>query len=192
MSACQNCEDSQSTDTSLVAGDKCKVCKPYASLSINARLLLHFHNKLDHIGMRELTDLARQCFLPKCLSLAEHVVCTACQIGKVHKKAKGQSSITKKRSIRDPGDLIQVDQAESTNPGRPLTHSGRNSTKQIHVVTIFVDSISHKVYAEFQQSTGAAETVASKHEVEIDAKSCGVNLKAFRADNGIFKSEDMI
>ena len=59
MSACQNCEDSQSSDTSLVAGDKCKVCKPYASLSINARLLLHFHNKLDHIGMRELTDLAR-------------------------------------------------------------------------------------------------------------------------------------
>ena len=75
--------------------------------------------------------------------------CAACQMGKVHKKAKGQSSITKKRSIRDPGDLIHMDQAESTNSGRPLTHSGRNSTKNIHVKTIFVDSISHKVYAGF-------------------------------------------
>ena len=109
-------------------------------------------------------------------------------MGKAHKKAKGVKSIAKKGSIKDPGDLIHMDQAESTNPGRPLTHSGRNSTKKIHVVTIFVDSISHKVYAGFQQSTGATETVASKQEVEIDAKSCGVNLKAFRADNGIFKS----
>ena len=147
MSACQNCEDSQSNVTPLVADDKCKVCKPYASLSMNARLLLHYHNKLDHMGMRELKDLARQGFLPKCISLAEHVVCAACQMGKAHKKAKGIKSIAKKGSIKDPGDLIHMYQAESTNSGRPLTHSGRNITKKIHVVTIFVDSISHKVYA---------------------------------------------
>ena len=84
-------------------------------------------------------------------------------MGKAHKKAKGVKSIAKKGSIKDPGDLIHMDQAESTNPGRPLTHNGRDSTKW---VTIFVNSISHKVYAEIQQSTGAVGTVASRNEVK--------------------------
>ena len=61
------------------------------------------------------------------------------------RKQKGSAKITDTGSIKEPGDLIHVDQAESTNPGRPLTHSGRNSAKKIHGVTIFVDTISKKV-----------------------------------------------
>ena len=53
-------------------------------------------------------------------------------------------------------------QVKSTNPGSPLTHSGRNNTNKIHVVTIFADSISKKVFPGFQRSTGATETITSK------------------------------
>ena len=79
---------------------------------------------------------------------------------KAHKKAIGKRKITDTASIKEPGDLTNMDQAESTNPVRPFKHSGRNSTKKIHIVNIFVQTVSKKVYVGFQQSTGAEETVA--------------------------------
>ena len=65
--------------------------------------------------MEELKDLARQGFLPNCISLAEKVVCVAYQMGEAHKKSRGQRNITNKTSIKERGDLIHMDQAESTN-----------------------------------------------------------------------------
>ena len=78
MSICQKCVEDSTPDVTPAAEGKCKVCKPYASLSKNARLSLHFHNKLEHMGMEQVKDLARQDFLPKCISLAEHIVWAAC------------------------------------------------------------------------------------------------------------------
>ena len=190
MSVCEECSPEHSQTKKHNNSNKCKVCKPYASLSKNARLLLHYHNILDHMGFEDLKDLARKGFLPHNISLAEKVVCAACQMGKAHKLARGKTPIVNKEDITDPGDLVHMDQAESTNPGRPLTHSGRNCKQKIHVVTIFIDSISKKVYAGFQRSTNAKETVNSKLEFEIDSMYSGVGLKSFRADNGIFKSTE--
>ena len=83
-----------------------------------------------------------------------------------------------------------MDQAQSSTAGRPLTYSGNNSKKKIFFVTIFVDSISKKVFCEFQNSTGAKETIEAKRHMERDAKASGVKVNAFRADNGIFKSTE--
>ena len=55
-------------------------------------------------------------------------------------------------SIKEPGYLFYMDKAESTNPGRPLIHSGRDSKKKMHVVTIFIESIPKKVFIGFQRS----------------------------------------
>ena len=151
--------------------------------------MLHYHNILDHMGSDDLKDLARKGYLPHSISLAEKVICAACQMGKAHKLARGSTTIVNEE-IKNPGDLVNMDQAESTNPGRPLTHSGRNCKQKIHVVTIFVDIISKKVFAGFQCSTNATETVKSKQEFEIESMSCGVGLKSFRADNGIFRSAE--
>ncbi len=65
-----------------------------------------------------------------------------------------------------------MDQAESTNPGRLLTHSGRNCRQKIHAVTLFVDS-------RFQRSTNATETVKSKQEFGTESMFSGVGLKSF-------------
>ena len=129
-------------------------------------------------------------FLPYEISLAEKVICAACQMGKAHLKALGKRKIVKKDSIKEPGDLFHMDQAESTTAGRPFTHSGKNSTKKIYVVSLFVDSVSKKVFVEFQRSTGAKETVKSKHNIERQSRDAGVKIKSFRADNGIFKAAE--
>ena len=64
------------------------------------------------------------------------------------------------------GDLIQIDQAQSSTPGRTLTYGGKNSKHKIFYVTVFVDSISKKVFAEFHNFTGAKEAIAAKHIME--------------------------
>ena len=57
-------------------------------------------------------------------------------------------------------------------------------------MTIFVHNVSKKVYVGSRQSTGTEETVVSKREIETVEKLYRVDLKAFRADINIFKSEE--
>ena len=103
---------------------------------------------------------------------ANSVVCAACQAGKSHIKPASKSGKIVKGKIKEPGDLIHMDQAQSSTPGHPLTYSGNNSKDKIFYVTVFVDSISKKVFCEFQHSTGAAETIKAKQNMERDAKAC--------------------
>ena len=142
------------------------------------------------MGFGALKDLAKQGFLPRKIAKAEDVICAACHIGKGIKKAaeKGTSIISDK--IEKPGDLFHTDQAESTTPGRPMTASGKNNKNKIYYVTLFVDSISKKLFVEFQQSTDAKATIKSKHAVEKDAQTSGVAVKAFRSDNGVFRAAE--
>ena len=62
-----------------------------------------------------------------------------------------------------------MDQDESSTPGRPLTFSGKNNKNKISILTIFVDQISKKIFAEFQQTTSADDTLKSKVRMEMDA-----------------------
>ena len=57
-------------------------------------------------------------------------------------------------------------------------------------VSVFIDSISKKVFCEFQHAPGAAETVKAKQAMEREAMKSDVKIKLFRADNGIFKSAE--
>ena len=81
-----------------------------------------------------------------------------------------------------------MDQTQLSTPGRPIVYSGNNNKKQIFFVTVFVDSVSKKVFCEFQHSTDSEETIKAKRAMQRNAKTCGVKIKAFRVDNGIFKS----
>ena len=142
------------------------------------------------MGFDRLKDLARAGYLPSKITKAEKVVCAACQIGKAHLKSADKSPIVSKDKIKEPGDLIHMDQAESSTPGRPLTYSGKNNKNKIFIVTLFVDSISKKIFAEFQRSTGAEESLDSKHSMEREAKTSGISIKAFRSNNGVFKAAE--
>ena len=44
-------------------------------------------------------------------------------MSKAQKKENGKRKVTDTASIKDTSDLIHMNHAESTNPGRPLTHN---------------------------------------------------------------------
>ena len=67
-------------------------CKSVDEISSTARLLLHYHNKLDHMGFDKLKELARAGYLPHKMTKAEQVTRAACQIGKAHLTPADKSS----------------------------------------------------------------------------------------------------
>ena len=83
-----------------------------------------------------------------------------------------------------------MDQAESSTPSRPLTYSGKNNKDKIFIVSLFVDSISKKVFCDIQYSTGAEETVTSKQNMEWECKQSTIKIKAFRGDNGVYRATE--
>ena len=89
--------------------------------------MLHYHNKLDHMGFNAMCALAHRCVLPKCIIRANTIKCAAYQAGKAHIKAANKDGRLVKQTIINPRDLIHMDQAQSSTPGRPLTYSGRNN-----------------------------------------------------------------
>ena len=93
-------------------------------LSPEAKLLLHYHNILDHMGFGALRDLAKEGYLPRKIADAENVVCAACHIGKGHKRAAEKDHSIISGNIKEPGDVVHMDQVEFTTPGRPMIASG--------------------------------------------------------------------
>jgi hypothetical protein len=71
-----------------------------------------------------------------------------------------------------------------------MTYSGRNSPDKITCFTLFVDSISKKVFVHFQHSTSTQETLVGKQRFERNAYQYNVTIKSYRADNGVFRSKD--
>ena len=132
------------------------------------------------MGFDAIRALARRGFMPKCLIRANAVKCAACQAGKAHSKSASKKGKLINQTINEPGDLVHMDQAQSSTPGRPLTYSGWNNKEKVFYVTVFVDSISKKVFCDFQHSTGAEETVIAKQNMEREANTCGVKVKSFR------------
>ena len=87
----------------------------------------------------------------KIIAKARNVKCPACQQGKaIMSSSKKKNKIEKYQIIINPGDLIHMDQSESPTPGRPPTHSGKNNNNKnkIFIVSLFVDSISKKVFCD--------------------------------------------
>jgi hypothetical protein len=82
-----------------------------------------------------------------------------------------------------------MDQAETTTPGRSMTLSGWNNSTKITSFTIYVDSISKRIFAEFQTSTNAEQTIDGKKRLEQYANQYSTKISNFRADNGVFKSK---
>ena len=57
------------------------------------------------------------------------------------------------------------------------------------MVQFFVDDVSGMIFNENQVSLNAAETLRGKHRMEREALRHGIQVLAYRADNGIYKSK---
>ena len=151
---------------------------------------LRWHQKLGHPSFATMKCLSKKGFIPKFIKdMQEEPMCLGCKLGKATKIKAGSGDIASEE-IKDPGDLIHADQAECSQPGRPMTYSGHNSSNKIVCFTVFVDSISKKIWVEFQTSTEAKQTLKGKKHIEKDAAKYNVKIKSFRTDNGVFRSKE--
>ena len=160
------------------------------NMSAHQRELLHLHERFGHLNFKALQKLCSHKILPYHLRNITPPVCVACQLGKQHKIKRNKFNKIVSTDIKNVGDLVHIDQAESSTPGRPMTLSGHNNQEKVTCFTLFVDSISKKIHVHFQTSTNAAQTLQGKHRFERQAQQFDVKIKNFRADNGIFRSKE--
>ena len=178
LSICGDCTMQEAMNEEVKQPMTCKDCTvSFENLTQPSRLLLHWHNKLDHMGFDAIRALASKGFLPKCIARANAVKCAACQAGKQIKKPASRKGKIIGDTVIKPGDLIHMDQAQSSTPGRPLTYSGMNNKLKMFYVTVFIDSISKKGFCEFQRAPGAAETVKAKQAMEREAMKSDAKIK---------------
>jgi len=149
----------------------------------------YWHNKLGHISNSRMVNMARIGELPRILANCRVPICPSCLFGKGTRRAwrsKGTPKQASTRTVTAPGDCVSVDQLESTTPGLVGQLKGTLTNQRYRVMTIFVDHYSDLGYVHAQKSTSAQETVEAKHAFERFAKSHGVQVKHYHADNGRF------
>ena len=100
---------------------------------------------------------------------------------------EGKKTKELKRGHTRPGDCISADHYISAVTGQ-LHHTYGREQQGYQAGTLFVDHASGKVFNFCQFSTGAAETVESKHTLEHFARDEGFKIKSYHSDNGIFSS----
>lgn len=118
------------------------------------------------------------------------VLCPSCIFGKMRKRAwrsksKNVSTI-RKESDNYPGAKVSVDQLVVAQPGLVPRISGRHTNARICGATGFFDNHTGYSFSSLQISLDGEQTLSAKHAFELHASTCGVKIKAYRADNGRF------
>jgi hypothetical protein len=168
---------------------------------------LRWHSRLGHVAMPVVKWLARRNLLGRWSSTIANVrdgacpQCASCTYAKQVRRPTG-STRTEARPEAvggithdhlEPGDEIAVDQFEVTKRGRLFKSGGREKDPDKFCGgTLFVDVATGFTKVYFQVSLGASDTIRSKLDFERFALSCGVTVKGYRTDNGIFTKLDFL
>ena len=161
-------------------------------LDADQQLLLSWHYRLGHLGFSNLLKLANIGVLPRRLRKLKDRLpkCIACEFGLAHRRnwrTKGNKNQSiRKESDNKPGACTSVDQLISAQPGLVPTVSGTLASFRITAATVFVDHFMNFIYVHLMRSTTQDETIVAKLAYEKLAASYGVDVRAYRADNGRF------
>jgi len=161
---------------------------------------MHWHYKLNHPSHTVMIKMAKQKMLPRRITNilttmdkhhAKPPMCNDCCAAKATRKpwrSKGKGHIQSHiKKVSNPGDIVSVDQLESSIPGFIGQMTGKLTKQRIVASTIYVDHASDLSYVYHQTSMTSEETLKSKQAFEKFARSHGVNIKHYHADNGRFK-----
>ena len=66
--------------------------------------------------------------------------------------------------------------------------TGKLTTKRYKYATVFVDQASRLGYVYLQKTASAEETLLAKYAFERYAADRGVTIRAYHADNGVFRA----
>ena len=81
---------------------------------------------------------------------------------------------------------MSIDQLESTTPGLIAQLRGRPTIKRYRIATVFVDQFSKLSYVHMQKGGTAIETLEAKLAFERYARSFGIRVSHYHADNSVF------
>ena len=163
---------------------------------------MKWHYKLNHATQNTMTRMAQQRMLPpfitKILNKLEKTggkppMCNDCYCANAcrkpwRNKPKKENKHNTKKPL-SPGDVVSVDQLESAVPGFIGQITGSLTRKRIIGATVYVDQASDLSYVHCHTSMSSEETVRGKEAFEQYAKTHGVYIKHYHADNGRFKDK---
>jgi hypothetical protein len=181
--------------------NECVTTETNTNLTTGQKELLKWHYKLGHLDFKWVQWLNANMMLgPTCIpsSKIPAIKCEACQLGKQHKRPTGHTHITHKTSgklkkaITEPGERIFMDSYVSRLPGRAFAGRGASSGCQYHGGSIFADAATGYVFVSHQVGQTAAEALESKMRFEREAATCGVTVKMYHTDNGVFTSKEFM
>ena len=150
--------------------------------------MLREHHRLSHLPFSRMRSMARAGVLPGTFATCREPLCTACMYGKATRRP-WRTKATEQGGLKRAtyaGQCVAVDQSESPVPGLVAQLKGIPTKKRYTCATVFVDLYSDYSYVHFQYSTNAQDTLEAKHAFERFAKSHGVQVHNYLADNGRF------
>eukprot|EP00978_Attheya_sp_CCMP212_P030428 scaffold111925_cov48-Attheya_sp.AAC.1 len=157
--------------------------------------LLRYHHQFSHAPFKKLQELAKCGVIPKRLAKCQIPVCSACMFAKATKKKwrdKTRKNEDEPEKVTEPGQVVSVDQMVSPTPGLIAQITGILTSKRYTYATVFVDQYSRFSYVHLQNTATAAETIEAKKAFERYAKDSGIMIRAYHADNGVFRANDWV
>lgn len=151
--------------------------------------MLHWHFKLNHLPFPRIRLLAKQGLLPARLAHAKDPKCAACLSGRATRRPWRTRAPPNNRpvpAVHGPGDCISVDQLQSTVPGLIAQLKGIPTKRRFKYATVFVDQFSNVSFVHLQETDSGDDTLLAKTTFELWAKSHGVLVRHYHADNGRF------
>jgi hypothetical protein len=180
----------------------CVTAEGNQNLTYLQKVLLQWHIRLGHVGFGAIKWAARNGWLgsPSQKVGSDSVKlpkCAACSYGKQQRTPKAGSTSTPERQgclkndKLNPGDLVFTDQFESRLPGRVFSLRGNAVTsKRYKGGIVFIDAASGAVRVYMCEGFTAAEAVQAKLQYEREALECGVAVKNYQSDNGVYTSRE--
>ena len=163
---------------------------PPKASDIHQQRLMSEHLRFGHMPFDILQQAARNGILPKQLADCKVPRCTACLFSKARKRpwkyTKHHESI---KPATKPGQCISVDQLQSPCPGLIPQAKGKLTKRRYTCATVFVDHFSGLDFVVPQESQSAEDTVEAKEVFERFAQSCGVAIRHYHCDNGVFAAK---
>jgi len=146
-----------------------------------------------HVSFSNMDKMVLNNLLPqKFKELKGHkIMCPYCMFGRMRKRSwrsKGTKNVKSIRKDKEnyPGAKVSTDQLVVAQPGLVPRMSGRHTNERVCGATGFVDHYTNYSYSSLQTSLDGDQTLNAKISFETHAKTCGVDIKAYRADNGRF------
>ena len=158
------------------------------TMSPESRTALRWHHRLHCVPLRTLHRLASRGVLPRSiLKVKVMPLCASCAFAAAHRR-KWRSKGRKESSIRRqthtfPGAGTSCDHIVSHQPGLIPQATGKPTNKRFWGSVLYCDHHSDFLYNHLICGTTSEATLQSKHAYEQLARTHGVQIRSYHADN---------